>query len=168
MCWWTTYMEIKKNVSQLWKIRYPHKLKYAFSFLLAMISSLKHLQTGHLVVLMEKMKYVLLKTQSTERDQFKEYSFHLPEVLRHQNKTVCSVLLLHWSSTSLLKLQDEQECSKERASLIKIECGIPTDQHPSLQGGRHSFGLLECIFFKAHVNSSYWEATFLNWRQEAT
>lgn len=59
-----------------------------------MICSLKHLPTGHLVILMEKMKYVLLKTQPTEMGQFKDYSFHLSEVLRHQNKAVCSVLLL--------------------------------------------------------------------------
>lgn len=95
MPWWITYMEIKRNISQWWKIRYRHKLKYAFSFPLSMICSPKHLPTGHLIMLMETMKYVLLKTQSTERGPFKEYSFHLPEVLRHQNKTVCSMLLLH-------------------------------------------------------------------------
>jgi hypothetical protein len=43
---------------------------------------------------MEKMKYVLLKTQSTEMGQFKEYSFHLFEVLKLQNKALCSVLPL--------------------------------------------------------------------------
>lgn len=59
-----------------------------------MICSLKHLPTGHLVVLMEKMKYALLKTQSTEMRQSEDYSFHLSEVLRHQNKAVCSVRLL--------------------------------------------------------------------------
>lgn len=96
-------MEIKRSISQGWKIRYLHKLKCAVSFLLAMICSLKHLLTGHLVVLMEKMKSFLLKTQPTEMGQFKDYSFHLSQVLRHQSRAVCSVLLLGcppivWSS----------------------------------------------------------------------
>lgn len=88
-------MEIKKNISQGWKIRYLYKPKYAFSFLLAMSCSLKHSPMGHLVVLVEKMKYVLLKTQSTMMGQFKAYSFHLSELLRCRKKAVCSVLLLH-------------------------------------------------------------------------
>lgn len=87
-------MEIKWSISQRWKIRYLHKPQCAFIFLLAMICSLKHPLAGHLVVLMEKMKYVLLKTQLTEMGQFKDYSFHLSEVFRHQSGAVCSVLLL--------------------------------------------------------------------------
>lgn len=70
MPWWITCMEIKRSISQRWKIRYLHKPQCAFSFLLAVICSLKHPLAGHLVVLMEKMKYVLLKTQLPEMGQF--------------------------------------------------------------------------------------------------
>ena len=149
MPWWITYMEIKRNISQWWKIRYLHKLKYAFSFLLCVISSLKHLPTGHLVVLMEKMKYVLLKIQSTEKGQFKGYSSHLPEVLRHQNKTVCL-----FCATPALRTPRWAPrwagMSKTRVRLIKIKCGMPTLLHPSLQDARHRAGLLACIFLSTY------------------
>lgn len=81
MPWWITCMEIKRSISQRRKIRYLHKPQCAFSSLHAMICSLKHSLAGHLVVLMEKVKYVLLKTQLPETGQFKDYSFRLSEVL---------------------------------------------------------------------------------------
>lgn len=166
MPWWITYMEIKKNISQWWKIRYLHKLKYAFSFLLAMICSLKHLPTGHLVVLMEKMKSVLLKTQSRERGQLKDSSFHLPEVLRHQNRAVCSVLLLLCHPPVAAQRWAGMQSEKRQPNKNRMQHTNPSAS--LLHDGRHSFGLFACSFFEAHGNRPCWEAESVSLKPEAT